>query len=406
MPEWSVIDNSFDKCLKCNACTVNCPISGVSLDFGGPKHLGPEFKRLTDNQITVNEPSIELCTLCGTCDRSCPEGVRVSLLTAYGKAVHAENSGINLRDLTLSRAELVGKLASAFAPVTNKVMKIKPARKLMEWTMHIPADRQFPEYKYNHFKKKYKKKEATTERKVAFFSGCYTTYNAPHVGEAFIKVMEYNGIEVALPDQKCCGVPMFANGQMKQGLKNASSNTDSLLSYANEGYDIVTTCSSCASSLKKDYPAFLKTEEAVKVSKNIYGSEEYLRKLYEEGELNMSLASLNEKAGYFSPCHMKGQGVGSPAMDILELIPDYKVEDMDAGCCGQCGTFGFKKEKYPLSMRIGNEVRQTIAESTKDYIVTECGMCKNQLNQLAVDKVKHPIEIIKKSYESVLEKDR
>lgn len=403
MHSFAYPESTFDKCLKCNACVVSCPVSNATLDFGGPKHLGPELKRLIENQEVIDDHRIELCTLCGNCDLSCPENVHVSTLTAMAKAVHAEKEGMKFRDFVLSNAEFVGKVASAFGPITNIAMKMKPVRLIMEGVMGIPAERQFPEYRFNNFNKRYKKKTATTKRKVAYYVGCYATYNAPDVADAFVKVMEYNGIEVVKPDQKCCGVPMFANGKIEQGLKNANYNINNLLEYTRQGYDVVVTCTSCTLALKKEYVSFLQSEGAYELAEHVYDADEYLRMLHAEGELNTDFAPMNVRAGYYAPCHLKSQGIGNPAMDVLELIPGYEIQDVAAGCCGQCGTFGFKKEKYEVSMAIGKPMAEAVAETNAEYTVTECGMCKNQLDQLTDKEVLHPMQILAEAYERFTE---
>lgn len=395
-------DMTFNPCLKCNACTVQCPVSSVTGNFGGPKHLGPELARFTSQQEAVIDPAIDLCTLCGTCDITCPEGVPVSEMTANLKAARAEEDGTKFRDLVLSHAEYVGMAASAFAPVTNAVMKFKPARFVMEKVMGMERERQFPLYSFNHFKKQYKKKEATTDRKVAYFSGCYATYNNPDIGVAMVDVMKANGIEVAMPDQKCCGVPMFANGRMKQGRKNADYNIKSLLSYVDEGYDIVMTCTSCSMAVKKEYLHYIGTTDAERLADSVYDADEYLRNLDQEGEFNRDLGELNMSAAYYAPCHMKGQSMGTPALDVLEHIPGYSMADSAADCCGQCGTFGFKKEKYAYSMKMGTKMQDAIEEMGKDVTVTECGMCKNQLDQLTEKETYHPMQILKMSYDKAV----
>jgi len=245
----------------------------------------------------------------------------------------------------------------------------------------------------------YQKKTASTKRKVAYYVGCYATYNAPEVAASFIKVMEFNGIEVVKPDQKCCGIPMFANGKMKQGLKNANYNITSLLEYVRQGYDVVVTCTSCTLALKKEYVSFLQTEEAEELASHVYDADEYLRLLYEAGELNTNFAPMKERAGYYSPCHMKAQGIGNPALDILELIPGYEIHDIGADCCGQCGTYGFKKEKFDVSLKIGRPMAEAVKDADAEYTVTECGMCKNQLDQLTDKKVKHPMQILAEAYQ-------
>ncbi|MFT9485826.1 MAG: anaerobic glycerol-3-phosphate dehydrogenase subunit C [Tepidibacillus sp.] len=394
----NLLETSYDQCLKCNACVVSCPVSNATLDFGGPKHLGPELKRLMENQELIDDPRIELCTLCGNCDISCPENVHVTTLTAQVKAIHAEMSGTKFRDKILSRAEIVGKVASTCAPITNTVMEIKPVRKIMQRIMGIHAERKFPKYTFNNFNRRYKKKTAKTKRKVAYFVGCYAIYNAPEVAEAFVEVMAYNGIEVAYPEQHCCGIPMLANGQMDQVMKNATFNVNSLLEYTRQGYDVVLTCTSCTLALKKEYVSILNIPGAEELAEHVYDADEYLRMLHEQGEMNTNLAPMNVKAGYYAPCHMKSQGIGYPAMDVLELIPNYQIQDLAAGCCGQCGTFGFKEEKFDLSLKIGIQMKEAVEELNADYTVTECGMCKNQLDQLTDKKVLHPMQILSESY--------
>lgn len=398
-------DASFDQCIKCNACVVDCPVSNVSLEFGGPKHLGPELKRLVENNEYIDDSRIDYCTMCGNCDIACPENVSVFTLNAYSKARHIELNGSNFRDYILSNAEKVGKLASAFAPITNWAMRTKWIRKIMEGVMKIPVERRFPEYHFKNFRRIYDKKASNTERKVAYFVGCSAMYNEPHVAEAFVKVMEKNGIEVAVPDQKCCGIPIFANGRMEQGLKNAEYNVKSFLEYTRKGYDVVLTCTSCTTALKKEYVHFLKTKEASELAEHVYDADEYLRMLHENGELNTNFGEVNVKAGYYTPCHMKTQGIGNPAVDVLSLIPGYEINTIHADCCGQCGTYGFKKEKYDISMAMGKSMAEAIEEEGCEHTVTECGMCTNQILQLTDQKVYHPMEILAEAYEKAEAKE-
>lgn len=399
MLDLNMFEDSFEKCLKCNACVASCPVTGATLDFGGPKHMGPELKRLIDNQQVIDDKRIEYCTLCGNCDLSCPENVHISTLTTYAKAIHTEKHGSTFRDFVLSNAELVGKMASAFAPVTNMAMKMKPMRQVMETVMRIPKERKFPNYKFKNFNRSFDNKVHGSKRKVAYFVGCYAMYNAPEVADSFVKVMNFNGVEVVKPRQKCCGVPMLANGRLKQARKNAAFNIDSLLEYTRKGYDVVTTCTSCGLALKKEYLSIDGSDKARELAAHVYDADEYLRMLKEHGELNTHLAPMKQKAGYHAPCHMRAQGMGTPAMDILELIPGYDIYDLGAGCCGQCGTFGFKKEKYGVSMKLGRTMAESVKNLDADYTVTECGMCKNQLDQLTDKEVRHPMQILAESYE-------
>ncbi|MFT8363736.1 MAG: anaerobic glycerol-3-phosphate dehydrogenase subunit C [Sporolactobacillus sp.] len=408
MRDWMGLNETFEKCLKCNACVANCPVTATTFSFGGPKHLGPELTRLIENQSLIDDQRIEYCTLCGTCDRSCPENVPVSTLMAHAKMRHTEQTGSSFRDFVLSNAAMVGKLASTFAPMTNLAMHTRPVRVIMEKVMHMAADRQFPAYRFRSFDHAYGKrlKKAAairqvtqSKRKVAYFVGCYAMYNAPEVADSFIQVMRFNGISVIKPKQKCCGIPMLANGRAKAAEKNAAYNCDQLLHYVNQGYDVVTTCTSCGLALKKDYRMLLNNEQADELADHVYDASEYLRMLKENGELNEQLAAVKQTAGYHAPCHMRAQAIGSPSLDILELIPGYTITDLAAGCCGQCGTFGFKKEKYAVSLQIGQQLAKAVEMLNAETTITECGMCKNQLDQLTDKPVLHPLQVLAASYQ-------
>ncbi len=392
------LNTTYDMCIKCNTCVVNCPVSKLSIDFAGPKHLGVELRRLTENQEYIYDPSIKICTLCGNCDTYCPEQVDITKMLINSKANITNYYGLKFRDRLLSNAELIGKISSLFASIVNVSLGNSIIRKVMDKVLHIEQKRIFPKYKFSNLRRRYRKKSSYTKRKVVYFIGCYTNYNAPEVADAFIEVMKLNNIEVIIPKQKCCGIPSLANGRIKKAEKYAQYNINNFLKYVRKGYDVVITCSSCSLAFKEKYPSIFNIEGSKELSEKVYDGFEYLMMLYQLGELNTNFLDTKEKASYYTPCHIKSQGIGTPAIDILNLIPNYEINDLAAECCGQCGTFGFKKEYFDLSINMGKSVQKEVNDSNTDYVVTECGMCKNQINQLTNAQVMHPMQVLADSY--------
>ena len=121
-------------------------------------------------------------------------------------------------------------------------------------------------------------------KKVAFYTGCFANYYYPEVGKATVKILHQNGIEVIVPDQVCCGLPMMAKGNTRGAYKNMEYNTKVLSQLVSDGYALITTCSSCGLMIKRDYPRLLGSDEARQVSQNLYHITEYLLKLYDTGE--------------------------------------------------------------------------------------------------------------------------
>src|SRR4029078_7576642 len=52
-------------------------------------------------------------------------------------------------------------------------------------------------------------------------------------------------------------------------------------------------------------------------------------------------------------CHQKSMSLAAPAKTLLSTIPNTKVVDLDAGCCGMAGSFGYAREHYDVSRAIG-----------------------------------------------------
>jgi glycerol-3-phosphate dehydrogenase subunit C len=235
-------------------------------------------------------------------------------------------------------------------------------------------------------------------KKVAFYTGCFANYYYPEVGKATVKVLRKNGVEVIVPDQVCCGLPMIAKGNTKGAHKNMEYNTRMLSHLVSEGYAIITTCSSCGLMIKRDYPLLLGSEKAKLVSENIFHVTEYLLKLLEEGGLNTEFRHMPQTVFYHTPCHLTAQEAGKVTIKMLQLIPGIIIEKISNECCGMGGAYGYEKVNYELSKDIASKLYSEIRENPTDYIVTDCGGCKLQIEAGTGLKVDHPIMLLQKAY--------
>lgn len=235
-------------------------------------------------------------------------------------------------------------------------------------------------------------------KKVAYYSGCFANYYYPQVGEATIKVLHKNGVEVIVPDQVCCGLPMIAKGNTKGAYKNMAFNTKVLSRLVSDGYALITTCSSCSLFLKQDYPRLLGSEPAKQVSQNLYHITEYLLKLHEIGQLNTDFRPIPQTVFYHTPCHLRGQEIDSPTVKLLQLIPGITIKKISEECCGMGGAYGYEKVNYELSKEIAGKLYSEIEENPTDRIVTDCGGCRLQIEAGTGLKVDHPMILLKEAY--------
>jgi glycerol-3-phosphate dehydrogenase subunit C len=134
------------------------------------------------------------------------------------------------------------------------------------------------------------------------------------------------------------------------------------------------------------------------VSGRVFDICEYLLRLHENGELAGGFRPLPETVLYHAPCQQQGHGVGKPALDLMALIPELRVVESDATCCGVAGTYGLKREKYDIAMKVGAGLFAQIGASGAEESVCDSETCRWQIQHATGVKSVHPIELLHRAY--------
>jgi glycerol-3-phosphate dehydrogenase subunit C len=363
--------------------------------------MGPELTRFRlDNKIEL-EDEVDFCCNCRSCEQACPSGVKVSLLNAYYKSKWRESQGKqNLRDNLLGRPPLLARLGSFHVGATNFMLNKQLAKNVLEKTIATARERSFPQYHRESFSKWFsKRKIISANKKVVYFAGCFTNYNRPQVGKSVVKILEHHGYQVIVPEQNCCGLPLMANGLLNAAKQQGEKNIRSFKPYIEQGYSVISSCPSCTLTLKSEYEEMFALPGAKEFGQSVYDFSEFLLKLLVENQLDTSFKPLEFKLAYHTPCHLKAQGIGQPSLEMLRLIPHLQTIEIDQGCCGLSGSYGFKKEKYNISMEIGRKLFEQVGSINPDYITTDCGGCGLQLAHGTGRIVAHCAELIAQAYD-------
>jgi len=384
-----------DLCIRCAACMTVCPVSRVTPLFPGPKQAGPGAQRFRKPGDPSVDEWIDLCIGCRLCDLVCSSGVPISELNLIAKAKYLDEKKRPFRDWLLTHSYLFSGLASFFSPITNVLLKNKGIKWMADLLLKIDRRRELPAYESPTFRQWFRKHRSTGEKKIAYFYGCYINTNEVDVGKATVQVLEANGLEVLLPPQECCGLPMLGNGDFEGARKMGLKNVPSLLRAIRSGSEIIFSSTSCGEMIRHEYSRLLAIPGSEEVAPHLFDLFEYLRNLKESGNLHLHLKELPLRAAYFAPCHLRSLGIGLPVLEILRLIPGFHVENIDADCCGLGGTFGFKKEKYEISEEIGKDVKEAIDRLNPEIVLTDCEGCRMQIRHLTRLKVLHPVQILR-----------
>jgi Fe-S oxidoreductase len=233
---------------------------------------------------------------------------------------------------------------------------------------------------------------------VALFHDTFVTYNAPEVGRAAVELLEAAGYRVELVDKKCCGRPLISKGMLAEAKAHAEWNVARLAPLVARGVAVVGLEPSCLLTLRDEYVELVRTEQARQVARASFLLEEFL--LRERGR-GLALSFRNgapRRALLHGHCHQKALDGTAPTVAALEWA-GFEVSEVDSGCCGMAGSFGFETEHYEISTALGNRrlAPAVKAAAAETEVVAPGISCRQQIQHLAGRRAKHPAEVLRES---------
>lgn len=400
MQKVSISPNELEQCLKCSICTAVCPVMNNSDEYPGPKQCGPDAERYRMKDIAYfDEAALKKCLNCKRCETACPHGVKVAELIQTARRDHSQH-GPGLREIALANTDIMGSMATLVAPLANFGTSLGVTKWVLDKTVKIDHRRTFPKYAGTKFETWFRRnaeaQQSQYKHHVAYFHGCYVNYNFPQLGKDLVSVMNALGYGVQLLEkEKCCGVALMANGMFDQAKKQGQVNIDSMRKALKGGAEaIVTTSSSCTLNMRDEYESMLGIDQK-DVRDSIHLGVRFISRLLDEGKVKLVWRKdFKKHVCYHTACHMARLGWNVYTISLLRQIPGLELDILEQNCCGISGTYGFKKENYELSQRIGSRLFDDISATGAEAVITECETCKWQIEMSTPLPVINPISLI------------
>ncbi|HWO41495.1 MAG TPA: FAD-linked oxidase C-terminal domain-containing protein, partial [Candidatus Eisenbacteria bacterium] len=341
---------------------------------------------------------MDLCLECKACKAECPSNVDMAKLKYEFLDHYHRVNGLPLRNRLFGGIERLNRIGSQFAPVSNWLAQSPVNRWLMAKFAGIDRRRPLPEFASPTFEEWFESRTAQgdgSKGAVVLFHDTFNNFNTPGVAVAATRLLERLGYRVTLVDKRCCGRPMISKGMLAEAKNNAAWNVEQLQAYADEGVAIVGLEPSCLLTLRDEYPELVRTAAASRVAAQSFLLEEFLAREQSAGTISLAGAINRRKALLHGHCHQKALVGTGPTIAILEAA-GFSVSEVDSGCCGMAGSFGFEKEHYDLSVTIANRrlVPAVKAQPPEVEIVAPGISCRQQIEHLAGRKAKHPAELL------------
>ncbi|MFF3575206.1 FAD-binding and (Fe-S)-binding domain-containing protein [Nocardia jiangxiensis] len=350
---------------------------------------------------------LDLCLMCKACRSECPMSVDMASLKAETLHHHHEIHGVPLRSRIFGSIRLLNRIGSATAPLSNLPGRNGFARRIMENALGITAARPLPVFERVSLLRWFRRHRRAVPLghaplgTVQWLADSFTTFTEPHIGSAAIDLLERAGWGVELASGGCCGRSSLSKGLLDDAKKKAAGLVASLAA-TDPASPIVGCEPSCLFTLHDEHTALLPDSEALReVAGRVKQVEELLVEAIDAGRLTLRADSrfAGRRIVYHGHCHQKAEVGTAATMALLRRIPGVQVEEINSGCCGMAGSFGFESEHYETSMTVGGDrLFPALAAEPEDTIVAATGVsCRQQIFHGAGRTAWHPVELVREA---------
>ncbi|MGH9174363.1 MAG: heterodisulfide reductase-related iron-sulfur binding cluster, partial [Vicinamibacterales bacterium] len=339
---------------------------------------------------------LDLCLECRACKAECPVGVDVARFKSEFLANYHRRHGTPLGARAFGRVRAGARWASRFAPLSNSIAASAPARRIAERLFGIDRRRPLPTWTRHTLSRRLAQhRSPVASPRAVLFSDTFTEFGEPEIGVAAMAVLEAAGIGARLVPHECCGRPLISQGLLHEARALAAANTARLYEAARRGEAILFLEPSCLSAVREDAPALLRGDAQQRA--HAVGTASVLFEEYLEGECQAGRATLDLAEGpsavmLHAHCHQRAMGLAAPARALLARIPGTTVTDLDAGCCGMAGSFGYTREHYDVSRAIGELKLLPAARALPPggVLAASGTSCRHQVADFAGVRAVHP----------------
>lgn len=347
---------------------------------------------------------MDLCLSCKGCKTECPSGVDITKMKAEFLQQYYLVKGVPMRAKLIGNFSKQMKLASIAPGIYNAVLSTTWMRRNINKLLGFHPDRTMPligkETLRAWNKKRVSEIEKSNRRPLYFFCDEFTNYLDVGIGKKTIELLERLGYEVILPLHKESGRTYLSKGMVHQAKKIANENIALLTAALPMGYVLVGTEPSAILTLRDEYPSLANPalkSAAAQLAAASFTIEEFLYNEIKAGHISKSQFHLQSKTiALHTHCYQKVLSDAKYSLFILGFPENYTVTEINAGCCGMAGSFGYEKEHYEVSQKVAELVLfPAIRNLKEETLIAAAGTsCRHQIKDGLHKTALHPVEIL------------
>jgi len=346
---------------------------------------------------------LDLCLMCKGCKIECPSGIdmaryKTEFLQHYYHAHH-----VPVRSWLIANFTFINRAGALLPSVFNFFAKNSFFSALTKKIIGFAPQRNIPVLGKTTLKKwaaKYLAESNGTKRTVYFFADEFTNFNDVEIGKKAIKLLVKLGYRVELAPISESARTFFSKGLLRKAKKISEHNIVRLKDIISPDSPLLGLEPSAILSFRDEYPDIVDVtlrKDAEKIAENALTIEEFIVNQLNKGNINKALFTKKPlKIKLHGHCHQKALSSVLPTMQMLQIPENYMVEEIPGGCCGMAGGFGYEKEHFGISMKIGGlSLFPAVGNASEGTIIAAPGTsCRQQIKDGTGKTALHPVEVL------------
>ncbi len=349
---------------------------------------------------------LDLCLSCKACKSECPSNVDMAKYKAEFLQHYYESNAMGLRSKIITNYDKLNKIAGIAPDVFNFFMKTKPFSSLIKQICGFAKERPLPLINKQSLRKWAKKnlddlnQNKDINNAIVLFCDEFTNHNDTQTGINGCKLLSKLGYYILMPEHKESARSCMSYGLLTKSIPVVDKNIELLYPYSEKNIPVIGIEPSALLCLRDEYKDLCSPEiedKAVKLADHSFIIDEFICSELEKGKISHDLfTGKTQKVYLHGHCHQKALSSVSYTKKMLSIPRGYEVTEIECGCCGMAGAFGFEKEHYHLSMAIGElKLFPAIRRAETDALIAAPGTsCRHQILNGTGRKALHPADVL------------
>jgi len=366
---------------------------------------------------------MDLCLSCKACKSECPSNVDVAKLKAEFLQHYYDIHHVPFRAWLIAWLPRLYAPGMMIRPLTNFITGTALFKRMIGFSVRRPIPALSPvtlrKWEKGHRRKNGKIAAAAgadradnpgvvtgaenpvgSKGTVFLFADEFTNYNESDIGIKAVMLLERLGYDVIIPRHIESGRTFLSKGLLRSARRVAVKNIMMLRGVVTAEKPLVGIEPSALLAFRDEYPEMAGKEladDARLIAGNAMLFEEFISREIDRG--NITQASFTDRPAkvlLHGHCQQKAIASTGPTIRMLSLPVNYTVEEINDGCCGMAGAFGYEKEHFDMSMKIGEMILfpSVRAASAETLIAAPGTSCRHHISDGTGKKALHPVEVL------------